>query len=1080
LLNALPDPALVLGNDALILRVNLQAEAMFGYASAEILGRPLDLLVPQATRLPHPVAEGHHAADRAMHHAGGDDDTYMAMARRKDGTELPVAVYLRPLPAVDTGQLIVVTIHDLSSQFALERDLRAANARMDAQVQAARADSAELEALLEAIGDGVFVYESDRRIRRMNTSACRLLGLDAAAATRYRTLSPQEREELLKPVATERQFGDPAGDGIADVAAGGGAATLERIVGGGETLVGADAVDLRLRGLDGQERVVSASGSPLRDARGTITGAVGVLRDVTARRQLEQRVAEQAAQLEAILGAIPDGVLVVDAQERVRHINAVGRSLLQLGTQDFASIPLPEHNVLSMPPSAMRADDVRLYDQFERPLPAGELPTRRAVRGELLVGAASVDVRVRATSGRWIDLNATGAPVRDANGHLLGGVVVFRDVTTRRQAELRTADRVERLVALAQALLEVPPESVAEAATETVGTRIAPPQPAMSGVSDGTREGVAPRGMSPADTVDEASHWRMMPHVAALARDLLECHTVTLVALAPDGGLLLPLASVGFTTDDDARWRMLVAGTRLTDQLEESLIARLTAGEMLVLDMSKHPIDQRRPNLRRTGVVLIAPLRIGAQLVGTMTLDYGPNPDLHVPPASVEALALVATVAELAARVLERDHLQRERRARADAEAQLRLLQTILDELPCAVYLARGPEARMVLANRAVTHVWGAQWRPRLPMATFLAEAGISVIDAHGHLRPGDQLASVQALQTGLAIRGREASIRRADGSAVPVLVTALPLPGDFLSDPLPADADVHAAAPEGAERLALVVMEDVSLLKAAEQLKDEFITVAAHELRGPMGVIRGYAQLMKRQSGRMPDEEGLSPRQADALQHIVESTDRLRTLTEDLLDITRLQAGRLELDLERHELLLLVRRVVARLQVTAPRHNIRIRAQLAATWVRVDERRIEQVLANLLGNAIKYSPGGGRIVVEVSVRQWKSIAGSMPYGAPPEVQLAVRDRGIGIPRQQQEAIFGRFARADNARQRRIEGTGLGLFLCRELVELHGGRIWFESTEGIGSTFYVTLPLADERPPVDSRGRDAADAARDA
>jgi signal transduction histidine kinase len=86
-----------------------------------------------------------------------------------------------------------------------------------------------------------------------------------------------------------------------------------------------------------------------------------------------------------------------------------------------------------------------------------------------------------------------------------------------------------------------------------------------------------------------------------------------------------------------------------------------------------------------------------------------------------------------------------------------------------------------------------------------------------------------------------------------------------------------------------------------------------------------------------------------------------------------------------------------------------------------------------------------------------------------PAVRLAVRDRGIGIPRQQRDAIFGRFVRADNARQSRVEGTGLGLFLCRELVELHGGRIWFESAEGRGSTFFVSLPLVGGLP-VEGRG----------
>ncbi len=114
-----------------------------------------------------------------------------------------------------------------------------------------------------------------------------------------------------------------------------------------------------------------------------------------------------------------------------------------------------------------------------------------------------------------------------------------------------------------------------------------------------------------------------------------------------------------------------------------------------------------------------------------------------------------------------------------------------------------------------------------------------------------------------------------------------------------------------------------------------------------------------------------------------------------------------------------------------------------------VDPRRIEQVLSNLIGNAIKYSPEGGPI--EISIREDVETDAAL---------ISVRDSGIGIPAHQQSLVFGRFARADNARAYGIGGTGLGLYLCRELIERHGGRTWFESAEGQGSTFFIALPLA--------------------
>jgi signal transduction histidine kinase len=114
-----------------------------------------------------------------------------------------------------------------------------------------------------------------------------------------------------------------------------------------------------------------------------------------------------------------------------------------------------------------------------------------------------------------------------------------------------------------------------------------------------------------------------------------------------------------------------------------------------------------------------------------------------------------------------------------------------------------------------------------------------------------------------------------------------------------------------------------------------------------------------------------------------------------------------------------------------------------------VDGTRSEQVLLNLLSNAIKYSPDGGSIAIRMTRRT-----------AEGEVELQVQDHGIGIPLEQQSLIFGRFVRADNAREAEISGTGLGLYISRGLVEQHGGRIWFESQEGKGTTFFVTLPLA--------------------
>jgi signal transduction histidine kinase len=188
-----------------------------------------------------------------------------------------------------------------------------------------------------------------------------------------------------------------------------------------------------------------------------------------------------------------------------------------------------------------------------------------------------------------------------------------------------------------------------------------------------------------------------------------------------------------------------------------------------------------------------------------------------------------------------------------------------------------------------------------------------------------------------------------------------------------------------------------------------------------------------------------------------MEASHRLAALTDDLLDTTRLQANRLELRPEPLEMGALVRRVVRRQRLAADRHTIAMTLppETEPLLVEADMQRLEQVLTNLLSNSIKYSPQGGTIEVEVgrSVHT-EAAAGTITQWA----QVAVRDHGIGIPADQFDRMFSRFGRATNAHERGITGTGLGLYLCRELIERQGGRIWFESTEGVGTTFTFELP----------------------
>ena len=370
------------------------------------------------------------------------------------------------------------------------------------------------------------------------------------------------------------------------------------------------------------------------------------------------------------------------------------------------------------------------------------------------------------------------------------------------------------------------------------------------------------------------------------------------------------------------------------------------------------------------------------------------------------------------------------------AQAQQELLQAVLDALPSGVYLVQGEQARLVFANRAATEVWGATWMPGQAMQDFLSTHQVRVLDIDGHELAYDELATIQALRTGQAVHQFQEMIRQPEGTALPILLNAVGLRTRHFHH--------LESASEHTSRV-LVVMQDITPLKTTERLKDEFIGVAAHELRQPLTVLKGFVDMLVVQTRRGRGAP-LADWQEEALMEIMVATDRQIEFTEALLDVTRIQAGQLVLTVEPRDLVELARKVVQGIQGTTEQHMLHLHARPASLVVLIDSLRIQQVLTNLISNAVKYSPERGMIEVDIQADQQQN-----------QVIVQVRDHGMGIPADQQPQVFQRFARADNTQG--IMGAGLGLYLCRELIELHGGRIWFESSEGHGSTFFIALPI---------------------
>ena len=247
-------------------------------------------------------------------------------------------------------------------------------------------------------------------------------------------------------------------------------------------------------------------------------------------------------------------------------------------------------------------------------------------------------------------------------------------------------------------------------------------------------------------------------------------------------------------------------------------------------------------------------------------------------------------------------------------------------------------------------------------------------------------------------------------------------------------------------------VLRDVTERRQFEEMQEEFLSSLAHDLKNPMTTVRGQTQLWLRRLSRgdTPDAGRLET----SLQGVEAASLRMTHLLDELADVMRLRAGH-EIELQRHhtDLVDLARRSITELAGTTDRHAIRLISNQPTIFGEWDGPRVERVVVNLLGNAIKYSPAGG--VIEVRVSRSCDDAGCMAV-------LSVTDPGVGIPADDLERIFERFQRAANVRS--IAGTGIGLSGVRSIVELHGGAITVESVEGQGSTFTVRLPLSPDIP----------------
>jgi two-component system phosphate regulon sensor histidine kinase PhoR len=463
---------------------------------------------------------------------------------------------------------------------------------------------------------------------------------------------------------------------------------------------------------------------------------------------------------------------------------------------------------------------------------------------------------------------------------------------------------------------------------------------------------------------------------------------------------------------------------------ELAIAAYLDAPDELALMETQPPVGGAE-----IGDFLNIPLAVEDRIIGMLSLFHE-----HEKVFDTELLQLTRIIADYAAIALENMRLrEREQALWREAEFERHRLELIISSMAEALLITHAQGA-IISLNRFAEQLFqqahiDARLEPGIPLRQL---AAISKVDWLG------ELARIidQAL-TGQTIKNQELIIGES-GDTVPLTlsISAAPL-----------NQENQKLLPGGV----VVVLNDITDSKQIEKLKDEFVSVVSHELRTPLTAIKGYTQHLVRRLERRLRQMRREPGEAAASEppesydlrslYIVQSqAEHLERLVSDLLDLSRVQWGRLGLQYSSFYLADLLAEHVRLAQAGTEQHSIQLDLQVQDSKITADRLRIGQVVGNILDNAVKYSPQGGRVTVRLEES----------HG---EYLVSVSDEGIGVSPEYLDHIFERFYRVRNAASRQYSGIGLGLYVARAIIEEHGGRIGYaNNTQGMGSTFYFTLP----------------------
>jgi PAS domain S-box-containing protein len=477
-----------------------------------------------------------------------------------------------------------------------------------------------------------------------------------------------------------------------------------------------------------------------------------------------------------------------------------------------------------------------------------------------------------------------------------------------------------------------------------------------------------------------------------------------IVLTDPNDGSFRVAAIYGLQRDHFERFAPLLQGIPFQVGSEEDVIPELTKRMKRVAQEAEIGVTQ----------VLRLPMTSGDTLIGMIFVFQAGNYRI-----SSDAANLLQSFADQAAIAVKNARLYQE------VISEKQRLDAILEQSADGIMIL-DRQLRISRYNSALSRMTGVH------TSAAIGKPHDEIIRWH---KPRTEITLETATANGWPLPGAanlyvEGDFKKKDGELISLSITYAPLMDS-----------------RGLMSNIIANIRDLTRYREEEELQKTFISVVSHELKTPVSIIKGYAGTLRR-----PDAHWPASVQQEYAGVIEEEADRLTELIDNLLDASRLQSGSFRLELSDDvSLPKLAADVIRRFRSQTENHNFKETFADNFPTVCADERRLIQVFNNLVSNAIKYSPDGGAIEI-----------GGQVY--PEYVTLFVRDEGIGIPSYQHHKIFEKFSRLDNALSRNTEGTGLGLFLTKAIIEAHGGSIWFNSHENLGggrspgTTFTFSLP----------------------